>query len=182
MVVATAGPTDHPSLRHTLKRSTPPTRLAVLDATETDSAILVAWSMGAQRAVVLAAEQPSRVSGIVFIGPAVPLGAQLSRAEAMAAFDERRPPYEGWFKFNRHYWLEDYEGFLDFFMSQVFTDPHSTKQIEDAVGWGKETSPETLIATAAGPGARRAVAPRACRSRPLSGARHSWNRRRHPFP
>ena len=122
--------------------------LAVLDATETSRAILVAWSMGAQRAVVLAAEHPSRVSGIVFIGPAVPLGAQLSRAEAMAAFDELRPPYDGWFKFNRHYWLEDYEGFLDFFMSQVFTDPHSTKQIEDAVGWGKETSPETLIATA----------------------------------
>ena len=125
--------------------------LAVLDATETESAILVAWSMGAQRAVLLAAEHPSRVGGIVFIGPAVPLGAQLSRAEAMAAFDELRPPYEGWFKFNRHYWLEDYEGFLDFFMSQVFTDPHSTKQIEDAVAWGKETSPETLIATAAAP-------------------------------
>ena len=125
--------------------------LAVLDATETRSAILVAWSMGAQRAVLLAAEQPSRVSGIVFIGPAVPLGAQLSRAEAMAAFDEWRPPYEGWSKFNRHSWLEDYQGFLDFFMSQVFTDPHSTKQIEDAVGWGKETSPETLVATAAVP-------------------------------
>jgi pimeloyl-ACP methyl ester carboxylesterase/predicted glycosyltransferase len=125
--------------------------LAVLDATETDSAIVVAWSMGAQRAVLLAAEHPSRVSGIVFIGPAVPLGAQLSRAEAMASFDERRPPYDGWFKFNRHYWLQAYEGFLDFFMSQVFTDPHSTKQIEDAVGWGKETSPETLIATAAVP-------------------------------
>ena len=125
--------------------------LAVLDATETDSAFLVAWSVAAQRAVLLAAEHPSRVSGIVFIGPAVPLLAQLSRAEAMAAFDERRPPYDGWFKFNRHYWLQDYEGFLDFFMSQVFTDPHSTKQIEDAVGWGKETSPETLIATAAGP-------------------------------
>ena len=125
--------------------------LAVLDATETGSAILVAWSMGAQRAVILAAEHPTRVNGIVFIGPAVPLGAQLSRAEAFAAFDELRPPYDGWFKFNRHYWLEDYEGFLDFFMSQVFTDAHSTKQIEDAVGWGKETSAETLIATAAVP-------------------------------
>ena len=125
--------------------------LAVLDATETDSAILVAWSVGAQRAVVLAAEEPARVSGIVLIGPAVPIGAQLSRAEAMAAFDELRPPYEGWFKFNRHYWMQNYEDFLSFFFSQVFTDPHSTKQIEDAVGWGKETTPETLIATAAGP-------------------------------
>jgi pimeloyl-ACP methyl ester carboxylesterase/predicted glycosyltransferase len=125
--------------------------LAVLDATETDSAVVVAWSVGAQRAVVLAAEHPRRVSGLVFIGPAVPFGRQLSRAEAMAAFDELRPPYDGWFKFNRHYWLQDYEGFLSFFMSEVFTDPHSTKQIEDAIGWGMETSPETLIATALGP-------------------------------
>jgi pimeloyl-ACP methyl ester carboxylesterase len=125
--------------------------LAVLDATETDSAVVVAWSVAAQRAVLLAAEHPARVSGIVFIGPAVPFGEQLSRAQAMAAFDELRPPYEGWFKFNRHYWMEDYEGFLSFFMSQVFSDPHSTKQIEDAVAWGMETSPETLIATAAVP-------------------------------
>ena len=151
MVVATAGPTAHPSLEAYAETEYAADALAVLDATETDSAILVAWSMGAQRAVLLAAEQPSRVSGIVFIGPAVPIGAQLSRAEAMAAFDELRPPYEGWFKFNRHYWMQNYEDFLYFFMSQVFTDPHSTKQIEDAVGWGKETSPETLIATAAGP-------------------------------
>ena len=32
-------------------------------------------------------------------------------------------------------------------MSQIFTEPHSTKQIEDCVGWGLETSAETLIAT-----------------------------------
>ena len=94
--------------------------LAVLDATETDTAILVAWSVGAQRALLLAADQPARVSGIVFIGPAVSLGPQLGRAEAMAAFDELRPSYEGWFKYNRHYWMEDYEDFLSFFISQVF--------------------------------------------------------------
>src|SRR5437763_16981425 len=32
-------------------------------------------------------------------------------------------------------------------MSQLFTEPHSTKQIEDSVGWGLETTPEVLIAT-----------------------------------
>ena len=155
--------------------------LAVLDATETDSAILVAWSVGAQRAVVLAAEQPARVSGIVLIGPAVPIGAQLSRAEAMAAFDELRPPYEGWFKFNRHYWMQNYEDFLSFFFSQVFTDPHSTKQIEDAVGWGKETIAGNAHRHRGWPGGRRANAPRACRAYPLPRARHSRDRRRHPF-
>jgi pimeloyl-ACP methyl ester carboxylesterase/predicted glycosyltransferase len=125
--------------------------LAVLDATETKSAFVVAWSMGAQRAMVLAANHPERVDGLVFIGPAVALDAQLSRADALAAFDQQLPPYEGWAKFNRHHWLEQYEDFLRFFFSQVFTEPHCTKQIEDCVDWGLETTPETLIATAVAP-------------------------------
>jgi pimeloyl-ACP methyl ester carboxylesterase/predicted glycosyltransferase len=124
--------------------------LAVLDATETNSAFVVAWSMGAQRAMLLAADHPERVDGVVFISPAVPFG-QLSSAEAIALFDEKAPPYEGWAKFNRHYWLEHYEDFLRFFFSQVFSEPHCTKQIDDAVGWGLETTPETLIATAVAP-------------------------------
>ena len=52
---------------------------------------------------------------------------------------------------NAHYWRRDYRGFLEFFFSCAFNEPHSTKQIEDAVGWGLETDPETLIATARGP-------------------------------
>ena len=52
---------------------------------------------------------------------------------------------EGWAKWNRHYWLRDWPGFLEFFFSQMFTEPHSTKQIEDAIGWGLETDPQTLI-------------------------------------
>src|SRR5712691_9669517 len=52
-----------------------------------------------------------------------------------------------WAKFNRHYWHKDFRGFLEFFMSQIFTEPHSTKPIEDALGWGLETTPQVLIAT-----------------------------------
>jgi hypothetical protein len=36
-------------------------------------------------------------------------------------------------------------------MGRIFTEPHSTKQIEDAVGWGLETSPQTLILTEEAP-------------------------------
>jgi hypothetical protein len=32
-------------------------------------------------------------------------------------------------------------------MSRMFTEPHSTKPIEDAVGWGLETTAETLALT-----------------------------------
>ena len=27
----------------------------------------------------------------------------------------------------------------------MFTEPHSTKQIEDAIGWGLETTPEVIL-------------------------------------
>ena len=50
-------------------------------------------------------------------------------------FNERRDVHSGWDKWNRHYWLEHYEDFLEFFFGQVFTEPHSTKQREDAIGW-----------------------------------------------
>ena len=41
----------------------------------------------------------------------------------------------------------NYRDFLEFFFSQAFTEPHSTKQIEDRVSWGLDTTPEVLIAT-----------------------------------
>jgi pimeloyl-ACP methyl ester carboxylesterase len=121
--------------------------LAVLDATETERAFIVGFSMGAQRALLLAANHPERVEGIVLIGPAVPLGEQSARAQANNRFDRELDAYEGWDKYNRHHWLNDYPDFLQFFFSQVFTEPHSTKAIEDCVGWGLETTPETLVAT-----------------------------------
>src|SRR5215213_10319922 len=48
--------------------------LAVMDATATERATLVSLSLGAQRALLLAAEQPERVAGTVFICPSVPFG------------------------------------------------------------------------------------------------------------
>jgi pimeloyl-ACP methyl ester carboxylesterase len=126
--------------------------LAVMDASDTDEAVLVSWSRGAQRALLLAAGHAERVLGSAFIGPAVPLASVVpERARAMERFDEPRESYEGWQKWNAHYWRSDYRDFLEFFMSQIFCEPHSTKQIEDGVGWGLETDPETLIATTLGP-------------------------------
>ena len=70
------------------------------------------------------------------------------RARALPWEDELDTD-EGWAKYNRHYWLRDYRGFVEFFFAQMFREPHSTKQIEDCVGWGLETS--------AGDADRRAV-------------------------
>jgi pimeloyl-ACP methyl ester carboxylesterase/predicted glycosyltransferase len=118
--------------------------LAVMDATGTQSATLVSLSLGAQRALILGAEHPERVDGQVFICPAVPLGP-LPAPRAVHTWGEELDTDEGWAKYNRYYWLKDYRGFLEFFFSQMFNEPHSTKPIEDAVGWGLEGSAEMLV-------------------------------------
>jgi pimeloyl-ACP methyl ester carboxylesterase len=120
--------------------------LAVMDATATDRAALVALSCGAPWATLVAAEHPERVSAIAYIGPAVPLAPGHPERAIVARFDEELGTDEGWAKYNRHYWRRDYLGFLEFFFAQMFPEPHSTKQIEDCVGWGLETTAETLIA------------------------------------
>jgi pimeloyl-ACP methyl ester carboxylesterase/predicted glycosyltransferase len=125
--------------------------LAVLDATGTQSATLVSLSLGAQRGLILAAEHPERVDAAVFICPAVPLGDPPAE-RTRHAWDEELETDEGWAKYNRSYWLRDYRGFLEFFFSRMFTEPHSTKPIEDCIGWGLETTPETLVATELGKG------------------------------
>jgi pimeloyl-ACP methyl ester carboxylesterase/predicted glycosyltransferase len=119
--------------------------LAVLDATATEHAVLISLSLGAQRALLLAAEHPERFAGAVFICPAVPIGEPVA-GRTTHPWAEELDTEEGWAKYNRWYWLRDYRGFLEFFFSQMFTEPHSTKPIEDCVGWGLETTPETLIA------------------------------------
>jgi pimeloyl-ACP methyl ester carboxylesterase/predicted glycosyltransferase len=135
--------------------------LAVMDATATESAVIVSLSVGAQRALILAADHPDRVSGAVFIGPAVPLASPLAD-RTRYPFDEVLPTDEGWAKDNLYYWLQDYRGFLEFFFSQMFTEPHSTKPIEDCIGWGLETTAETLIATQIGAGLDEAAARDLC--------------------
>jgi pimeloyl-ACP methyl ester carboxylesterase len=124
--------------------------LAVMDATGTGRAVLVALSMGATWALELGALHPERVAGIVFIGPGLPL-VPLSPERQAVSFTERLDTTEGWAKFNQHYWREHYREFVEFFMGQIFTEPHSTKPIEDGVGWALETDPETLVATQLGP-------------------------------
>jgi pimeloyl-ACP methyl ester carboxylesterase/predicted glycosyltransferase len=138
--------------------------LAVLDATATERAAIVGFSLGAQRGMLLAAEHPERVDAAAFIGPSIPIAPPHS-FRVLAEFDEQLESYEGWQKYNRHYWLQDYPGFVEFFMREMFREPHSTKQIEDAITWGLETTPEVLVATQEGPGIADEAEARALASR-----------------
>jgi pimeloyl-ACP methyl ester carboxylesterase/predicted glycosyltransferase len=125
--------------------------LAVMDATGTARATIVALSVGAQRALILAADHPERVTGAVFIGPAVPLRSRQA-GHAPDLLDAVLPTDQGWARDSFSALVQDYRGFLEFFFAQMFTEPHSTKPIEDCVGWGLETTAETIIATEIGNG------------------------------
>jgi hypothetical protein len=59
----------------------------------------------------------------------------------------------------------------------VLTEPHSTKQREDCVGWGLETDAETPIAPSSHHGSRHEERARTARPHRLPGARHPRKRR-----
>lgn len=120
--------------------------VAVLDATETDRAVVVACSAATHWLLRLAAEHPDRVLGAVASGTNLPLAPYHDRPEA-GPFEEPYRSSEGWAKFNADYWRTDYEDFLRFFFSQVWTEPHSEQLIDSCVAVGLETTPETLIDT-----------------------------------
>ncbi|HYU62876.1 MAG TPA: alpha/beta fold hydrolase [Verrucomicrobiae bacterium] len=122
--------------------------LAVMDDTATATASLVGFSAGGRWALMLAAEHPERVRSVAFIAPGVHLPPWRQVVDAInQLFEEKFDEYDGWQKFNANYWLQDYRGFLEHFFSHCLPEPHSTKQIEDTIGWGLETTPEVLVAT-----------------------------------
>ncbi|MGQ0842580.1 MAG: alpha/beta fold hydrolase [Sporichthyaceae bacterium] len=96
---------------------------AVLDATGTAAAVLVASSGGTRRTLTFAAEHPARCEGVVLVGPYTPLTLD--------------PPDPGWVQ---AFVEGDQRHFLDVFMTAAFVEPHSSKAIEDGVGWGLETT------------------------------------------
>jgi len=119
--------------------------LAVMDAAGIDSAVLVSVSCGAFWALRLCAEHPERVLGSVFIAPTAPLVPPLAERRVQR-FGEVIDDPVGWQIYNAHCWQTRYPEFVRFFVGRIFTEPHSTKQIEDAIGWALEIDGETLAA------------------------------------
>ncbi len=119
--------------------------VAVLDEVGVDRAVVVGLSLGARILLAFAADHAERVIGAVFVGAAVSLEDRPD--PELDAFQVQRDSYEGWDRWNAHHWREDQAGFVEFFFGEVFPEPHSTRQIEDAVSWALETDAETLVAT-----------------------------------
>jgi pimeloyl-ACP methyl ester carboxylesterase/predicted glycosyltransferase len=124
--------------------------LAVLDATSTKRAVLVALSCAATWAVHAAAEHPERVAGIVAISPAC--GFPISNPERdQHVFDAPNPDHEGWAGYNKYNWLHgDFSAFQRFFFGRMCSEPHSDKLVEDFLEWAAHTDPAVLVDATAG--------------------------------
>jgi pimeloyl-ACP methyl ester carboxylesterase/predicted glycosyltransferase len=122
---------------------------AVLDATATKRAFLVGLcGDGVLRALEFANAHPDRVAGIVAIAVGVPSLAPPHPWRSAKSWTDPYPAYEGWKKENVNYWRLDYPDFARWFFSEMTPEPHSTKQIEDAVGWALDGDPEAMVAEA----------------------------------
>lgn len=124
--------------------------VAVMDAAAVNRAVLVALSCAASWSVHVATSWPDRVQGIFAIAPSCGFSLDDPHRDHVP-WDKPLANTDGWNKYNKHNWLKgDYDDFLQFFFAQMFSEPHSTKQIEDAVTWGRQVSPQTLADTTAG--------------------------------
>ena len=102
--------------------------LAVMDATATDRAVIVSLSVGAQRALTWRLSIRTGCRGRV-LGPALPSPRRWGMAR-VTCWMRCCPPRRAGRK-TSCLLAADYRGFLEFFFSQMFTEPHSTKPTED---------------------------------------------------
>ena len=123
--------------------------VAVLDATQTARADVVAHCHANWWAVELVDRHPERVAALIAIAPGVPyLGASHPHwAAASATWDAELSDPVGWELFNRRVITEQHRRWIEFFFAEQLVEPHSTKQYEDAVSWALESSGDVLAAS-----------------------------------
>jgi pimeloyl-ACP methyl ester carboxylesterase/predicted glycosyltransferase len=125
--------------------------IAVMDAVGIERAVLVGLCSSGWRALLTAVLHPERVLGVVTIATWAPFLTPPHPSRLVYDFDEVLDTEEGWAKCNRHYWLRDWRGYAEFFFGELLSEPHSTKQREDCVGWAMEIGPETMLVHDNGP-------------------------------
>jgi pimeloyl-ACP methyl ester carboxylesterase len=121
-----SGDSDHPSTGYRFDDHLADA-IAVLDATRTSKASVVAASAGTHVAVLLAARDPDRVHRLVLIAPPmdIPSDDTLDRAiepENSGADAARHPD-----------WRTDYPGFVPWFISAAFPESGSETTIAEIV-------------------------------------------------
>ena len=122
---------------------------SVLDAAETERAVFVGLCGDAVWPTVqFAAAKPDRVLGIVVFAVGVPLLSAPHPWRVQYSFEDDPPANDAWALINRGVYQRDYAAFANFFFGALATESHSTKLVEDMVGWALDGTPEAMIADA----------------------------------
>ena len=103
--------------------------VAVLDAAGAEHCVAVVHCGSAQAGLLFATDNADRVRGALFFSPALPISPPLPERTGHS-FDAQLDVYDGWAKTNRHYWAQDYKGFLEFFFAKCLsrrTAPSSSR-------------------------------------------------------
>jgi pimeloyl-ACP methyl ester carboxylesterase len=120
--------------------------VAVLDAAHVGRASVIAGSIGANTAAILAARMPSRVERLILIGSLIQVDApEPSQDESKDEFWIERSVYEGEERWSAPYWRQDWPGFARWFLEKVFNEPGSDRLIDAILKIALEADPEILI-------------------------------------
>jgi pimeloyl-ACP methyl ester carboxylesterase len=123
--------------------------LAVLAATDTPTAVVIAHCHANWWAVDLAVEHPDRVDALVSIAPGVPyLGrSQPHWVSSAQTWEKVLDDPQQWQLYNRHVITSEHRRWIEFFFGSLLVEPHSTKQLQDSVTWAMESTGEILAAS-----------------------------------
>jgi predicted glycosyltransferase len=89
----------------------------------------------------LAADHPDRVRAAVIMAGAVPL---VPWFDPDADFEAVYEQPQGWQRFTRHAWLNDYPGFVEWLCGEIHSEPHSTWHVEFTRALALQTTGEVL--------------------------------------
>ncbi|SED00016.1 Pimeloyl-ACP methyl ester carboxylesterase [Nocardioides exalbidus] len=122
--------------------------LSVMDHLGVERAVLVGICVSAWQALLTAALHPDRVLGVAAVAPWArdSTSPYPVRLEAALRFEEELDDYSGWMGNNRHYLPEHWPDYAEFFFGQMLPEPHSTKQLEDVVGFTRQTTGDVILA------------------------------------
>ena len=127
--------------------------IAVMDHLGVERAVMVSLCYSAWQTLICASLHPDRASGVVAIAPWANDGTppMPGRRGPAAHFEDELPSYDGWYRYNSNYWLKDWPDFADFFFGEICNTPHSTKLLEDAIDWARESTGEIQVAASRAP-------------------------------
>jgi pimeloyl-ACP methyl ester carboxylesterase len=133
-----SGDSDHPSTGYRFDDHLADA-IAVLDATGTSAASVVAASAGTHTAVLLASRDPDRVHRLVLVAPPMDVPSDDGRDRAME-------PEDGNADAAAHPdWRTDYEGFVPWFISAAFPESGSETTIAEIVAIAREADHAMLV-------------------------------------